>query len=40
MPGEVYDRIIFNCDHEFLYLIQENETGTILFMGAMSNPTL
>ena len=34
------DRIIFNCDHEFLYLIQENETGTILFMGAMNNPTL
>ncbi|MFE3845276.1 serpin family protein [Thermoplasmatota archaeon] len=40
MPGEVYDRIIFNCNHEFLYLIQENETGTILFMGVMNDPML
>ena len=40
MPGEINDRVIFNCDHEFLYLIQENETGTILFMGVMNNPTL
>ena len=38
MPGGGNDRIVFDCDHEFLYLIHEKETGTILFMGSMSNP--
>ena len=33
------DDIIFNCDHPFLYLIQHKQTGTILFMGSVNNPT-
>ena len=32
-------RIVFNCDHPFLYLIQHKETGTILFMGSVTNPS-
>ena len=31
-------RFIFNCDHPFIYIIQHKETGTILFMGVVSNP--
>ncbi|MBS3778567.1 MAG: serpin family protein, partial [Candidatus Thermoplasmatota archaeon] len=34
------EQIQFDCDHPFLYLIQHEETGTILFMGTMNNPTL
>ncbi len=29
---------IFNADHAFTFLIQHKETGTILFMGSVSNP--
>ena len=29
---------IFNADHPFTFLIQHKETGTILFMGSVSNP--
>ena len=36
--GGGHSRIVFNCDHPFLYLIQHKETGTILFMGTMNNP--
>ena len=32
-------RIVFNCDHPFLYLIQHKETGTILFMGCITDPS-
>lgn len=38
--GGNHSRIVFDCDHPFIYLIQQMETGTILFMGAMGNPTV
>jgi len=28
----------FNADHPFIFIIQENETGNILFMGRVMNP--
>jgi serine protease inhibitor len=28
----------FFVDHPFLYLIQDDNTGTILFMGRVENP--
>ena len=31
-------RVVFDCDQPFIYLIQHKETGTILFMGIISNP--
>jgi len=31
-------RIVFDCNHPFMYLIQHKQTGTILFMGSISNP--
>lgn len=30
-------RVVFNANRPFLYLIQENSTGAILFMGAVKN---
>jgi len=30
---------IFKADHPFIFLIQEKETGNILFLGRVSNPT-
>ncbi len=32
--------IIFNANHPFIFIIQDKETGTILFMGRFSNPTV
>jgi serpin B len=31
--------IVFDCNHPFLYLIYHKETGTILFMGSITDPT-
>ncbi len=30
-------KVVFNANHPFLYMIQENSTGAILFMGAVKN---
>jgi len=32
-------RIIFDCNHPFIYLIQHKQTGTILFMGSVLDPS-
>ncbi len=32
-------RNIFNADHPFMFIIQERETGNILFMGRVTDPT-
>jgi serpin B len=38
-PGAGSQQIVFDCDHPFLYLIQHQETGTILFAGTMDDPS-
>jgi len=30
---------VFRADHSFIFIIQENETGIVLFMGRVVNPT-
>jgi serpin B len=30
---------VFRADHPFVFLIQENKTGSILFIGRVTNPT-
>jgi serpin B len=29
---------VFHADHPFIFIIQDNETGNILFMGRVNNP--
>jgi len=36
--GSVPSRIVFDCNHPFLYLIKHQQTETILFMGSINNP--
>lgn len=33
------ERIVFDCNHPFMYLIQHKQTGTILFMGTITDPS-
>lgn len=35
----IAENIIFRADHPFIFMIQERETGNILFMGRVFDPT-
>ena len=37
--GPVEQPKIFTADHPFIFVIQQKDTGNILFMGRMSDPT-
>ena len=40
MAGSAMPRNVFRADHPFIFLIQEKDTGNILFLGKVVNPTL
>ena len=33
-------KIVFDCDHPFMYIIQHKQTGSILFMGSINDPLI
>jgi serine protease inhibitor len=33
-----FPTFVFRADHPFVFFIQENKTGSILFAGRVSNP--
>jgi len=37
--GSAGPRNVFRADHPFIFIIQEKETGNVLFMGRVTNPT-
>ena len=38
-PGQIKEPKVFTADHPFIFIIQQKDTGNILFMGRVSNPT-
>ena len=38
-PGPVTKPKVFTADHPFIFIIQQKDTGNILFMGRVNNPT-
>ena len=37
MP-DAFKKAVFRADHPFIFIIRENQTGSILFLGRMANP--